>query len=97
MLELHGLLAPFDSLCFSYDRGTRKPSPALLRLALGELAVGPGSAVMVGDRRERDITAGQVAGTRTVWIRGSDAGGAEADAAISSLGELPRLLRGWQR
>ena len=97
VLERHGLAAPFDSLCFSYDRGTRKPSPALLRLAMSELGEPPSTCVMVGDRRERDIIAGQIAGTRTVWIRSTDGGGVDPDATISTVRQLPDLLRQWQR
>ena len=93
VLERHGIRAAFDCLCFSYDKGSRKPSPALLRMAMAEIEVAPAAAVMVGDRRERDIAAGRLAGTRTVWIHGADDGGPEADATIDSLAELPDLLR----
>lgn len=97
VLERYGLARFFESTCFSYDRGTRKPSPALLRLAMSELGAEPACAVMVGDRRERDITAGQIAGTRTVWIRSTDGGGPPADATVSGLSELPEVLRRWRR
>lgn len=97
VLERHELARPFETLCFSYDMGSRKPSPALLRHAMTQIAARPEASVMVGDRRERDIAAGQFAGTRTVWIRSSDGGGAEADATIRSFRDLPDLLREWQR
>ena len=97
VLDRYGLEAPFDTLCFSYDQGSRKPSPALLRLAMTESDRSPLPTVMVGDRRERDIAAGQFAGTDTVWIRSADQGGPEADATIGSLTELPDLLDRWQR
>ena len=97
VLERHGLESPFECLCFSYDRGSRKPSPALLRQAMTEIGSQPTTTVMVGDRRERDIAAGQFAGVRTVWIRSADDGGPAADATIESLTELPDLLRHWQR
>lgn len=97
VLARHGLESPFDTLCFSYDKGSRKPSPALLRLAMKEIGCESQTAIMVGDRRERDIAAGRFAGTATVWIRSADHGGPEADATIGSLTELPDLLRRWQR
>lgn len=97
VLDRYGLEAPFDTLCFSYDQGSRKPSPALLRLAMTEVGSQPAATVMVGDRRERDIAAGQFAGTDTVWIRSTDQGGPEADATIGSVAELPDLLDRWQR
>lgn len=93
VLERHGLRSPFSSLCYSYDRGTRKPSPALLRIAMSEIGSSPDSTLMVGDRRERDVAAGRFAGTETVWIRSPDHGGPEPDATIEALGELLDLLR----
>ena len=97
VLERHGLKGAFSSLCYSYDRGTRKPSPALLRLAMSAIGSDSTSTIMVGDRRERDIAAGRFAGTETVWIRHPDNGGPEPDETIESLVELPDLLRQWQR
>lgn len=97
VLERQGLRSPFDSLLFSYDEGSRKPSPAMLRLAMTRLGAHPAATVMVGDRRERDIAAGCFAGTRTVWIRSGDHGGPAPDATIESLTELPNLLGSWQR
>lgn len=95
VLEHHGLACLLDHLLFSYDCGTRKPSPAILRLALKALEVQPEAAVMVGDRRDRDVAAGRAAGTATVWVRGDDGGGPQADAVIDSLGELSGLLAAW--
>ena len=97
VLRRFGLHAPFRSLCFSYDRGSRKPSPALLRMAMSELDAKPISTVMVGDRRDRDITAGRAAGTRTIWIQTAEDQGPEAEATIASVAALPDLLRAWQR
>lgn len=97
VLDRYGLGNPFDYLGFSYDQGSRKPSPALLRLAMTAVGSQPTSTVMVGDRRERDIAAGHFAGARTVWIRSADNGGPAADATIDSLSELPDLLGQWQR
>ena len=83
----------FRHLFFSYDQGSRKPSPAMLRHACEAVGVSPFDAVMVGDRRDRDIAAGQLAGSTTVWIKSSDSGGPDPDHAIDSLAELPDLLR----
>jgi FMN phosphatase YigB (HAD superfamily) len=91
----HDLNCFFTSMHFSYDHGSRKPSPALLRLALETLAVSAEGAVMVGDRRERDVAAGRAAGTATVWVRKADSAGPAADAEIEGLPQLPALLRNW--
>lgn len=95
LLEAYGLAHYFDSFQFSYDCGSRKPSPAMLRLAMRELEVDPATAVMVGDRRASDVVAGRLAGTRTVWIRSEYRDGPRADHSLRSLTELPDLLADW--
>jgi FMN phosphatase YigB (HAD superfamily) len=64
----------------------------MLRRAMSALGAHPSEAVMVGDRRDRDIVAGRSAGTRTVWLRTDDGGGPDPDQTIDSLAELPDLL-----
>ena len=95
VLKRHGLLEHFSSLQFSYDTGSRKPSPAMLRSALTDLALSPTEAVMVGDRRDSDVAAGRAAGTATVWVRSDGGGGPAADYTIDALAELPALLGRW--
>jgi HAD superfamily hydrolase (TIGR01509 family) len=92
VLERHGILDWFDSLHFSYDTGSRKPSPVMLRSALTALGVQPTEAVMVGDRRPNDVAAGRVAGTTTIWVRSDDGGGPAADFEVDALAEVPGLL-----
>lgn len=96
VLDRHRLAESLDRTYFSYDCGTRKPSPALLRRAMSGLRVDSASCVMVGDRRERDILAGRLAGAATVWLRSPDAGGPDADAILENLSALPELLDTWQ-
>jgi HAD superfamily hydrolase (TIGR01662 family) len=92
LLRRRRLARYFESLHFSYDEGSRKPSPAMLRSALRGLDVPPHEAIMVGDRRAVDIAAGRAAGTATAWVRSEDGGGPDADIGIDSLVELPDLL-----
>lgn len=92
LLERHDLAAPIESFHFSYDEGTRKPSPQMLRSALAALGVAAERALMVGDRRNSDVAAGRAAGVTTVWVRSEDGGGPEADHAIESLADLPGLV-----
>ena len=92
LLARHGLVAPFATLQFSYDTGSRKPSPAMIRGALAALGVEPEHAVMVGDRRGADVAAGRAAGVTTIWLESADGGGPAPDHAIRRLGELPPLL-----
>jgi len=92
LLSHHRLDLPFERLFFSYDEGTRKPSPGLLSRALAALDCPPGEAVMVGDRKSIDIAAGRAVGVRTVWLRSPDAEGPVPDHTIGALLELPDLL-----
>lgn len=97
VLARHGLRQFLHQLFFSYDFGSRKPSPAILRHAMVAVTVDPERTVMVGDRRDRDIAAGRSAGARTVWVRSQDGGGPDADASVGALAELPMLLEQWRR
>jgi len=92
VLEEQGVAAFFDRLLFSYDEGTRKPSPGLLCRALEALDVGASHAIVVGDRRSTDVAAGYAAGLRTIWVRSPDDLGPDPDATIGSLVDLPELL-----
>lgn len=91
ILEGFDLLRHFESLYFSYDLGSRKPSPLILRRALAALDARPEDALMVGDRRAADVAAGRAAGVETVWIRSGFDHGPEPDHEIGSLAELPDL------
>jgi FMN phosphatase YigB (HAD superfamily) len=57
-----------------------------------EIGVQPAEAMMVGDRRDSDVMAGKLAGTRTVWIRSEYREGPGADHTIASLATLPALV-----
>lgn len=92
LLERHDLAAPIESFHFSYDEGTRKPSPQMLRSALAALRVPADRALMVGDRRTSDVAAGRAAGVTTVWLRSDDGGGPQAEHEIESLADLPALV-----
>lgn len=92
LLKKHRLLPLLDSLHWSYESGSRKPSPAMLRAALVALGEPPSAALMVGDRRNSDVAAGRAAGLRTVWVRSADGGGPRPDREIASIAELPALV-----
>lgn len=54
VLARHGVAGLFDVLVLSDERGVLKPDPAIFRLALDELGVGPQGVVMVGDNEVND-------------------------------------------
>ncbi|HEV8629399.1 MAG TPA: HAD family hydrolase [Thermoanaerobaculia bacterium] len=91
-LAAHGLLDAFAVTRFSYDAGSRKPSPAMLAEAMAALGVPASAAVMVGDRRSSDVAAGRAAGTSTIWLRSHHDEGPAADLTIDALTELPTAL-----
>lgn len=92
VLRRHRFLPLLPVREFSYDAGSRKPSPAMLRSALAALGVEPAQAVMVGDRRDSDVAAGRAAGVRTIWLRSADRGGPQPDFEIRALAELPAVI-----
>jgi putative hydrolase of the HAD superfamily len=92
VLRRHRLDRQIGSFHWSYDAGSRKPSPVMLRAALEALGVPAERALIVGDRRRSDVAAGRAAGVRTVWVRSSDGGGPRPDWEIASLAELPALV-----
>jgi HAD superfamily hydrolase (TIGR01549 family) len=55
-----GLAGYVDSYVLSYEHGVQKPDPAIFRIALAELGVEPGAALMVGDRSGYDGAAVEV-------------------------------------
>ena len=87
----------FEHHFFSYDLQSRKPSPAMVRQAAAALGAEACETMMVGDRRDRDVLAGQLAGTATVWIHSPDGGGPPADHTIQALADLPTLIRRRER
>jgi len=87
----------------SQEHGYNKPHPSIFRTALRLLAVAPDEAVMVGDSYTHDIEGARTIGMRGVLLRRATRGplgSAELEAAraaavpvISTLSELPALLR----
>jgi len=96
LLKRERFWSHFERLFFSYDEGSRKPSPVMLRRALEALGVGAHEAIVVGDRRSSDIAAGRVAQVGTVWLRSRDKTGPKPDREIDELSELPALIRNWR-
>jgi HAD superfamily hydrolase (TIGR01549 family) len=92
ILARHGMARFIETFHFSYDEGSRKPSPAMVRQALAALDVPPTAGLMVGDRRSSDVAAGRAAGVETVWLRSEDGGGPAPAHTIDYLSELPALV-----
>ena len=91
-----GLAHYFDAITVAGEVGVGKPDVRAFAAALKAAGATPGRTVMVGDNLRRDVEGGQRAGLRAFWLNRT---GRERDldvlpdAAMTSLSELPALLR----
>jgi HAD superfamily hydrolase (TIGR01549 family) len=100
-----GKIAPyFEQVIISAEFGLRKPHPKIFHKALSFWKAQPEEAVMIGDTLNADIIGAQNVNMSAVWItRRTDPPGyrghfasIEPNADITTLAELPGLLRRWQ-
>ncbi len=91
-----GLEPYFDIVVISGELGVAKPSPAIYKHALRELAADPARALMVGNSVKSDIGGAQAAGIRAVLIDRGDIHGADdsitPDFTIEGLDELLDII-----
>jgi putative hydrolase of the HAD superfamily len=99
LLHACGLENYFDVTTISEEAGTEKPDERIFRLALHELGVEPGNAVMVGNRLDADIVGAKRAGLKSVWFKWNSrydgtmkSQEEKPDFTIKSLEQLPELL-----
>jgi HAD superfamily hydrolase (TIGR01458 family) len=77
-----------------------KPSPAFFTAPLDALGRGPDTALVVGDDLAADVGGGHAVGAATVLVRSGKGdrpqpgAGAEPDAVVDSVADLPGLLQG---
>lgn len=67
-LARRDLLGLFDVVAISEEIDLHKPDPALFAWALEKARVDPERTVMIGDRRDNDISPARSLGMRTVWL-----------------------------
>jgi HAD superfamily hydrolase (TIGR01549 family) len=99
-LERDGLLELLDVRAYTSNMSHSKPHREAFLHVLNRLRVAPGEAIMVGDRPIDDVWGAQQLGMRGVWRPhpGSPPlGSVKPDAVISTLSELPELVRRWDR
>lgn len=95
----------FEVILTSAAVGLRKPHPRIFQMALDALQVSPRQAVMVGDTLGADILGAHNLGMPAIWItRRADKEANRSheetilpEERISSLSELPHLLRNWKQ
>lgn len=101
LVDQAGLRPFFDVILVSAEMGIRKPNPLIFEQALHFWGVSPDRAAMVGDTLGADILGARNTGMYSIWVtRRAAAPGNYAhadtifpDAQISTLKELPELLR----
>ena len=84
----------FHTIVVSADVQLRKPRPEIFWNTLNELAIAPAEAAYVGDYYPYDMVGARAAGMRSIWLRTPDKPPSDlpADAVISGLDELPRVM-----
>ena len=96
LLEVHRLFPLVDSLVVSESVGVRKPNPLPIRVALDELGLAPGEAILVGDTFVEDVAGAHAAGVDAAWIDtravGPPAGAPPPRFTLRSLIDLERVL-----
>jgi putative hydrolase of the HAD superfamily len=99
--EKIGLGHYFETVVFAQDHRVAKPDKGIFEIVERELGVGPTSCVLVGDHLVNDVTGAKAAGWRAVWIDrdgdgtfvASEGSGLAPDAVVTSLGDLPAVLK----
>jgi len=95
-----GVLHLIDGAVYSSEIDWTKPHPQAFLAAMAAVGVSdPAACVFVGDRPYDDVYGAKQAGMRAVLIPNSDVpafAGAEPDAVIARLAELPLLIEAWQ-
>jgi HAD superfamily hydrolase (TIGR01549 family) len=67
-IEQFRLIDYLDLLIVSEEVGVAKPDPAIFRIALEQLEVGPSEALFVGDSPEFDLRGAAAAGMPFIWM-----------------------------
>lgn len=93
-----GLSGRFQFALFAdqHGPGASKPHRRMFDVALGLAACDPSEVIHVGDSLPNDVAAPQLLGIRSVWLNRDgipNTTGIVPDAEITSLLELPALLR----
>ncbi|MCI4337004.1 MAG: HAD family hydrolase [Thermoplasmata archaeon] len=87
----------FDWIVSSGTEGVEKPDPAIFLRAIARASTTPARAFHVGDQPNRDARAARRAGMQSVWLNRRGTGFGEDPPEITSLTELPGLLRVLER
>jgi HAD superfamily hydrolase (TIGR01549 family) len=93
LIDLLGIGDYFGSVTDSYRAGVAKPDPRIFSHSVGQLGLGAGDAVYVGDSYAQDVAGAQDAGLRGVLYDPQDLRPDLDVARIRSLKELKGIWR----
>lgn len=99
VLKEFGLDSCFGHIIESAVVGLRKPAPALFAKGVEALGLEPFEVVVIGDSYRKDIHPARTLGCKAVWLKKVCweeeliVPGAEPTAIISSLEELPAIIK----
>ena len=68
-LKLLGLENSFDAIVISGDTNTKKPDPAIFKIAADRLGVDLGEMMYIGDHPQNDVDASRRAGCTPCWVK----------------------------
>ena len=92
-LTATGIADCFESIIDSAHVGVEKPDPAIFRAGLAAMQVQPSDSIYIGDVYAIDVLGARSVGMRAILIDPFRVCDHEDCARISSLSELPELLR----
>ena len=95
LLENHGLAKPFSGFAFSDEVGHSKPHRSMFDSAAGQLGVGIGEMLHVGDRDHNDVKGPQQLGMKAILFTASrdvDKANTTANAICESFDELEAAI-----
>lgn len=95
-LKRTGVLDLFETLVFSSDHKSMKPSSVLFDLAFRPFGVGKDDAVFVGDSWVHDIEGAKRFGISAVWINPEGTGAPAADLVVRDLCGLANGGLSWE-
>ncbi|MFE3072732.1 HAD family hydrolase [Streptomyces sp. NPDC059247] len=93
-LRVLGVRDRFEALLCAAELGVAKPAPEAFHAACEALDLCPGEVAYVGDQPDIDARGAVEAGLVGIWLDRADTGGRPELNRITSLRQLPDLLRG---
>jgi HAD superfamily hydrolase (TIGR01549 family) len=90
----YGIQPRFRPIVVSEAVKVRKPNPAIFKLCLSAMKVGPGQSVYVGDTTEYDVAGAKATGMSSVLLGAPNPDGPKPDFAVEKLSAIPAIVAG---